>query len=501
MSESTSSRPNAPDPGDSTAFLRGVLDGVADGVVAVADDGNIRFANRAAAMLLGQPAHDLVGTRFPLPLSAVSERPLPGRPSTLVALRVAQASVGDELLHLVTMRDVTARRRLDRLRHDILRADRRAAMVEVTRTIAHEIRNPAAFILANLAVMRDMCTDFQGLFQEARISRAVLDKYRARNAVDELREMVEDNVLGIDRMRTFLEEFRAMTREPRRRLERVDLGEIAATACDVCVPWLDPRIELVREIDPVPAVVGDRVGLMLVMVTLLANAAEAMDGVAQPRILVQTTADDQHVRVAVRDHGCGIAPEHLDRVFDPLFLPDPEEGALGIGLAVASDITAAHGGRIEVESTLGEGSRFVVTVPRETGLPLDERDAAAPGELRGRVLIIDDDPATMRSLRSTLEHENDVTEARGGAQALDLLAEDHDFDVVLCALSMAVMDGPEVHAAMRERAPELAPRMVFIGDSSATPRIHRFVESERVLVLEKPVVPELLLDVVERVSR
>lgn len=501
MSQSRSSGPKAPDPGDSAAFLRGILDGVADGVVAVADDGSIRFANRAAVALLGQSAHDLVGTRFPLPLTAVAERPLPGRPSTVVALRVAQASFGDEILHLVTMRDVTARRRLDRLRHDILRADRRAAMVEVTRTIAHEIRNPAAFILANLAVMRDMCADFQGLFDEARISRALLDKYRARTALEEFREMIDDNVLGIDRMRSFLEEFRAMTREPRRRLERVDLGEVVATACDVCVPWLDPRVELVREVGPMPPLVGDRVRLILAVVSLIANAVEAVDGVPQPRILVQTAADDVHVRIAVRDVGRGIPPEHLDRIFDPLFLSDPEEGSLGVGLAVTSDIVSAHGGRIEVESTPGEGSRFLVVVPRVTGLPLDERDAAAPGELRGRVLIIDDDSDTMRSLRSTLEHENDVTEAHGGAQALDLVAGDHDFDVVLCALNMAVMDGADVHAAMRERAPELAPRMVFIGDSSATPHIRRFVESERVLVLEKPVVPELLLDVVERVSR
>ena len=82
--------PKATDPGDSTAFLRAVLDGVADGVVAVADDGSIRFANRAAVALLGQPALELVGSPFPLPLTAVSERPLPGRPSTVVALRVAQ---------------------------------------------------------------------------------------------------------------------------------------------------------------------------------------------------------------------------------------------------------------------------------------------------------------------------------------------------------------------------------------------------------------------------
>jgi signal transduction histidine kinase/CheY-like chemotaxis protein len=418
-----------------------------------------------------------------------------------VSLHVREAVAGGEPLHLVTLRDVTSERCLDRLRREVMRADRRAAMVEVTRTIAHEIRNPAAFILANLAVMRDMFVDFESLFEEVRLSRAVLEKYRVRATLDELREMVEDNVLGIDRMRSFLEEFRSMTQEQRRRHELVDLANVAATACDLWTPWLPAPIELARELGPVPAVIGDRVGLILVVEGLLANAVDALAGAARPRITVQTDSDETHVRVAVIDTGRGVAAEHLDKIFDPLFLPDPQEGALGVGLAVASDIAAAHGGRIAVESAPGQGSRFTVILPRDTRLQLDEHGTAGPGEVRARVLIVDDDRIMVRSLRRVLEAQNDVSSADGGANALELLARDTDYDVVLCALGMANMDGPDLHAALRVRAPELASRMVFIGNSDASPRVRRFVESERVLVLEKPVVPELLLDVVERMSR
>ncbi|HWN67230.1 MAG TPA: ATP-binding protein, partial [Haliangium sp.] len=361
MSESTASTPTSPKVDDlDDALVRDILDGLADGVVAVAADGVIRFANRAAVALLGRSAPELVGTRFPLPLSPASEVPLPARaptpsrlstpatPATIVSLRVAQATAGGELLHLVTMRDVTSERRLDRLRREVLRANRRAAMVEVTRTIAHEIRNPAAFILANLAVMRDMFVDFEALFEEVRLSRAVLEKYRVRTTLDELREMVEDNVLGIDRMRSFLQEFRSMTQEQRRRHELVDLADVAATACDVWTPWLPAPIEIIRELGAVPAVVGDRVGLILVVESLLANAVDALAGVARPRITVQTESDETHVRVVVIDVGRGVPAEQLDKIFDPLFLPDPQEGSLGVGLAVASDIASAHGGRIEV---------------------------------------------------------------------------------------------------------------------------------------------------------
>jgi signal transduction histidine kinase/CheY-like chemotaxis protein len=511
MSESTASTPTSPKLDDlDDARVRDVLDGLPDGVVAVAGDGSIRFANRAAAALLGRTSADLVGTRFPLPLAPASEVPLPARssapvrpsaPPTIVSLRVAEAMAGGESLHLVTLRDVTSERRLDRLRREVLRANRRAAMVEVTRTIAHEIRNPAAFILANLAVMRDMFVEFEALFEEVRLSRAVLDKYRVRPTLDELREMVEDNVLGIDRMRSFLEEFRSMTQEQRRRHELVDLADVAATACELWTPWLPAPIEIVRELVPVPAVVGDRVGLILVVESLLANAVDALAGAARPRITVRTEGDETGVRVVVIDTGCGVPAEQLDKIFDPLFLPDPQEGALGVGLAVASDIASTHGGRIEVESAPGQGSRFTVILPRDTGLQLDDHGTAGPGEVRGRVLIVDDDRVMVRSLRRVLEAQNDVTSADGGASALELLARDQDYDVVLCALSMAAMDGPELHAALRKRAPELASRMVFIGSSDASPRVRRFVESERVLVLEKPVEPELLLEVVERMSR
>jgi signal transduction histidine kinase len=509
MSESTGSTP--PDLDD--ALVRVVLDELADGVVAVAGDGNIRLANRAAAALLGRPAAELVGSHFPLPLSPACELWLPARPAPpgtpgepaapaiVVSLRVTQAMAGGEPLHLVTLRDVTSDRRMDRLRREVMRAERRAAMVEVTRTIAHEIRNPAAFILANLAVMRDMFVDLESLFNEVRLSRAVLEKYRVRATLDELREMVEDNVLGIDRMRSFLEEFRSMAQEQRRRHEPVDLAGVAATACDLWAPWLPASIQLVRELGAVPAVVGDRVGLLLVVESLLANAVEALAGAVQPRITVQVEGDETGVRLIVIDTGRGVPAEHVDKIFDPLFLPDPEEGALGVGLAVASEIAAAHGGHIEVESAPGKGSRFTMILPRDTGLQLDEHGTAGPGEVRARVLVVDDDPATARSLRRVLEGQSDVTCADGGAHALELVARDPDYDVVLCALGMADLDGPELHATLRTRAPELASRMVFIGSSDASPRVRRFVESERVLVLEKPVVPELLRDVVERMSR
>ncbi|ACY17517.1 ATP-binding protein [Haliangium ochraceum] len=489
------------------AELQAILDGLSDGVVAVDAEGRIRFANRAAAVLLNRPAKDLEGTSLPIPVASSAGVMLPGRGATEVSVQTTDIGVSGARLSLLTLREISAQNRLDDLRRHILRADRRAAMVQVTRTIAHEIRNPAAFILANLAVMRDMFGDFAALIEEAKVPRKLLDKYRIRNAISELREMVEDNVLGIDRMRSFLDEFRSMIQERRRPNERVELSALAATACDLVQPWLGARIELERDLAKVPGVIGDRTGLLLILVNLLVNAVDAADarprkpGERRPRVAVKLWDGDDGIHLCVRDEGCGISDEHLAHIFDPLFLPDPEESRLGVGLAVAADIAAVHGGSLEIESTLGEGSEVTLTLPRDTGLQIAGDDRTGPGGVRARVLLIDDDDSRVRQLAEILEAENDVVRALGGAQALALLEGDADYDVVVCALAMKIMGGPEVHGALRARYETLATRMVFVGDSDSSPHVRRFIESERVLVLEDPVAPELLLDVVERVSR
>ena len=102
-----------------------------------------------------------------------------------------------------------------------------------------------------------------------------------------------------------------------------------------------------------------------VLLNLITNAAQA---VAEQggKILVKSEADNDWVRVSVQDNGAGIAPEHLKKNFDPFFTTKPVGQGTGLGLSISYQIAEAHGGRLDVVSRLGIGTRFMLSLPRRS---------------------------------------------------------------------------------------------------------------------------------------
>jgi signal transduction histidine kinase len=115
-----------------------------------------------------------------------------------------------------------------------------------------------------------------------------------------------------------------------------------------------------------------------VFLNLLVNAGQAID--AKGTITIATGADDVDVWVRIGDSGCGIPQEQLKRIFEPFFTTKPVGQGTGLGLSVSYAIVHKHGGRIEVESELGRGTQFTVTIPiRQPHAPLVPQTAKATG--------------------------------------------------------------------------------------------------------------------------
>jgi signal transduction histidine kinase len=122
------------------------------------------------------------------------------------------------------------------------------------------------------------------------------------------------------------------------------------------------RVNVMREFDEAVArVVCAPQQLRQVFLNLVVNAAQAVEDGGH--VLVATRNDGAHVVVSVADDGCGIPAELLDRIFDPFFTTKPIGEGTGLGLGIAHQIVASHGGDIEVESTPGEGTVFRVRLP------------------------------------------------------------------------------------------------------------------------------------------
>jgi two-component system, cell cycle sensor histidine kinase and response regulator CckA len=149
-----------------------------------------------------------------------------------------------------------------------------------------------------------------------------------------------------------------------------------------------------------------------------------------------------------------------------------------------------------VKSAPDKGSVFEELLPAETGLAVNRRpppSSETPGPAkRARVLVIDDEEILLKAYRRMLSRHHDVVVARGGANALELLEADINFDVVLCDLMMPEVDGKQVYELLSARSPSLAARVVFCSGGAFSSRLADFVAALPNVTLDKPFTSEAL---------
>src|SRR5262249_50315573 len=125
------------------------------------------------------------------------------------------------------------------------------------------------------------------------------------------------------------------------------------------------NIEVVKELDPqLPHVLADFHQIQQVLTNLITNARQAMSAAkGRGRLALKTTRSNGRVILEVRDDGPGISPEHLPRIVDPFFSTKKQGRGTGLGLSVSYGIVREHGGDLRVDSRVGEGSTFTLTLP------------------------------------------------------------------------------------------------------------------------------------------
>jgi signal transduction histidine kinase len=147
------------------------------------------------------------------------------------------------------------------------------------------------------------------------------------------------------------------------RYSPVDLNRVIDDTIQLLEAQLrNTEIEVSRSYaDGLPPAFGDGPKLQQVLMNLILNARDAMPHGG--RLEISTEADEDSAVIEVRDTGLGIAPEHLAKIYDPFFTTKQIGKGTGLGLAVSYGIIRDHGGHIDVESKLGEGTRFQITLP------------------------------------------------------------------------------------------------------------------------------------------
>jgi signal transduction histidine kinase len=175
----------------------------------------------------------------------------------------------------------------------------------------------------------------------------------------EAKQLARAIVKEVDRLTEITEQYLRFARLPRPRLEREDLGAIAASLLAFLRPELEKRgVTVDARLDgTLPAVSADESQLRQALLNLMRNAAEAMPA-GGTLVVTAHALDPRTVELTISDSGEGIAAENLPKIFDPFF--STKEGGTGLGLALTQQIIVEHGGRIEVSSEPGHGTTFVV---------------------------------------------------------------------------------------------------------------------------------------------
>ncbi|HVE48474.1 MAG TPA: PAS domain S-box protein [Casimicrobiaceae bacterium] len=339
-------------------------------------------------------------------------------------------------------RDITDRVRLERETRDQAQAlsDLHRRKDEFLAMLGHELRNPLAPIANAVHILRLQKSD-DPLQQQA---RAIIDRQ-----VAQLTRLVDD----------LLEVSRITTGRIYLRQEPVALNGVVESACETVRPLIEQR-QHALEVSVPPEqiwVSGDAARLEQVVVNLLTNAAKYTPDEGRLGVSLEQEGDEAVLRV--RDNGIGIASDLLPRVFE-LFTQaerslDRSQGGLGIGLALVQRLVEMHGGRVEVDSALGQGSQFVVWLPLTRTAAVPERSIAASLSASGnhaRVLIVDDNVDAVQSVAILLQScGHEVTTAHDGPAALAAAFEAQP-DVVLLDLGLPGLNGYEVAKRLREHA-------------------------------------------------
>ena len=262
---------------------------------------------------------------------------------------------------------------LERLQAQLVHNEKMASLGQLAAGVAHELNNPAGFVLSNVAALPDylrrleqILTTYENISLSGPDAELVAAAKRAHDYTHifgDLNSIAVDSYAGAERIKEIVQNLRLFSRLDEADLKQVDIHEgIEATIRLLSQYFTSPSISLRRNYGRLPPINCYAGQLNQVWMNLLVNAAQAI-GDASGVVGINTSALEQTVSVAISDTGEGIAPEHLNRIFDPFFTTKPVGEGTGLGLSISHGIVARHGGTVSVHSVLGHGTTFNVVLP------------------------------------------------------------------------------------------------------------------------------------------
>lgn len=359
---------------------------------------------------------------------------------------------------------------LRRSQEVVMQQERLRALGQMASGIAHDINNA----ISPIAIYTETILETETGLSD-----------RARGYLEVMQRAIEDVAATVARMREFYRQ-----REPQLGFGRVDINELIGQVLSLTrARWSDMAlqrgafIELVEELSPdAPLVLGDETEIREALTNLIFNAVDSMPegGTLLLRTQFNRRSSGEKVIIEVTDTGIGMDEQTRLRCVEPFFTTKGERGT-GLGLAMVYGMAQRHSIDLEIDSMVGKGTTIRLLFEGQSDEALSTDVVPATVFPRGlRILVVDDDPLLLKSLRDALELDDHlVTSAANGKEGIVTFKENlgtaKAFDVVITDLGMPYVDGRQVASAVKEDSPETpvilltgwGQRMIAEGDIPA----------------------------------
>lgn len=498
------------------------LHSIADAVITVDLAGNVTYMNPAAEVLtgtrvddgVGRPARDVVRlldkearVQSDTPLDralrerqsiTLGEAPLLAGGTTTRIIGDSAAPVTDEgelVGAVMVFRDITEQKLLQK---QFELADRLSSLGTMAAGVAHEVNNPLAVVVANASFVREEL----GRLREEFRARGDRDTDASITRLEEAVQAQTEIESAARRIARIVADLKTFSR-PSEPTGDADVGRVVEWAVRTTAHEFRHRARVTTNVAE-PLIAGaDETRLGQVLVNLLLNAAHAISpgNVEANEVSIvahRSGSDNGHIVVEVSDTGCGIPDDVLPHIFEPFFTTKSDGLSAGLGLSICHGIVHSLGGEIQVESTVGMGSRFRVILPSGSAQPAATAASAPRREkLRGRILVIDDEKMVLRAIQRILR-DHEVVGTESAREALAFIERGESFDLILSDVMMPMMTGIEFYETLLEVNPDLARRVVFISGGAITATIEDFLRSVPNPRIDKPFEVANLLETVQQ---
>ena len=387
----------------------------------------------------------------------------------------ARADVEPDGLRIeALMRDVSERKRLEDqardLYHQLLQAEKLAALGQTISGVAHELNNPLATILT------------------------WSERLAQRDVDEQTRRGLETILSESERAAKIVRNLLTFARKRHTTRAMVDLNQVVRET--LALRSYDQRASNISIIEALaaglPQVFADPHQVQQVLLNLMINAEQAMVSANGRGTLVLHSwhnLEHESVVLEVSDDGPGVPEEVQPKVFDPFFTTKEVGKGTGLGLTVAYAIVHEHGGRLTLKSS-PTGATFSVELPADAGaikLALPRTAEPQLERVSGvAVLVVEDEAALGAAVAESLQDSGfTVDRASDGLEALERLRH-QPYDLIVCDLKMPRLDGSQFYRELEVTRPEMTQRIMFVTGDVAGTEAERFLEESGCRWLAKP---------------